>query len=405
MDWTKINLKGHSNGILSKVILILSFLALCGTISTCATSISNEKGCLKIKGRIDSNLRLHAKEERFDSKHLGLNGSDGDFVVSGFCDSLVFVATDRRILCVNVAAKKVQWSYEILHRNSWGAVLVRGKKVLLISPRNDLCVLNAYNGTLLQVIQSQHKLYAIDAADGEFAYCSSVDHRLVAVDYAVGKILWATKQEVLCVPGSWCWNDRLLYGYQFGAASKPGGPIAINRRTGAVEWRSVSSSIGEEDNGCWLILTGRSLLFSLRARGHTGSGVVLVSVDSYSGRTLWRKEFSIVSSVPVYRNGILYGETLPSTSISAIRLKNMSVRWSSCFDLSGNHIQLTGLPVVLSQHELLCPIAGTKLVSLDATTGRLLWVAPYYSAVAPLVGPGYIAYHDVSSNELVILRR
>lgn len=221
---------------------------------------------------------------------------------------------------------------------------------------------------------------------------------LVSLDAQSGRKRWETKTGLPLSGGPGVGGSRVYVG------TENGGVHAYDRESGAELWVARVSS-------------------EVLAAPQAGDGIVVVrsidgrvfGLDESSGRRLWIYDHSVPlltlrgNSQPLIRGGIIYigydgGEVI------ALRLSDGSLIWEQSVVSTEGRSELERLADIDGQlvyvaSDLLVSSYKTRLASLAADSGRLLWFKDIASATGVVIDRVNLAISDREDNVWLLDRR
>lgn len=233
------------------------------------------------------------------------------------------------------------------------------------------------------------KARSTPTVDGDFIYALSSDGDLTCLETRNGKIQWqkSLRKEFGGKPGTWAYAESPLVDGDTVVVT-PGGAqatiLALNKKTGAVIWKSAIPG-GEHAAYASAIVVqagGRKQYVQFLSKG-------IVGVDAKTGQFLWRYTEPVKGMAqmvtPVARDGYVYGGA-HGVGGGVVRLKSDSggVAAEQVYFERGLPSSIGGSVLV---GDYLYGTAGTGLVAVEFTTGKVKWQAES-------IGRGSVAYAD-----------
>jgi outer membrane protein assembly factor BamB len=233
------------------------------------------------------------------------------------------------------------------------------------------------------------KARSTPTVDGDFIYALGSDGDLACLETGSGKIRWqkSIKKEFDGKPGIWAYAESPLVDGDVVVVT-PGGAqatmVALNKKTGAVIWRSAVPGGDPAAYASAIVVKagGRKQYVQFLSKG-------IVGVDAKTGQFLWRYAEPVKGMAqmvtPVARNGYVYGGA-HSIGGGAVRLRSDrgGVAAEQVYFARDLPNSIGGSVVV---GEYLYGTAGTGLVAVEFTTGKVKWQSEG-------IGRGSIAYAD-----------
>jgi outer membrane protein assembly factor BamB len=233
------------------------------------------------------------------------------------------------------------------------------------------------------------KARSTPTVDGEFIYALGSDGDLACLEARSGKIRWQKniRKEFSGQPGVWAYAESPLVDGD-AVVVTPGGAqatmVALNKKTGAVIWKSAVPGGDPAGYASAIVVQGggRKQYVQFLSKG-------LVGVDAKTGQFLWRyaevaKGMAQIPT-PVARDGYVYGGAM-NIGGGLVRLKSdgAGVVAEQVYFARGLPSNIGGSVLV---GNYLYGTAGTGLVAVEFTTGKVNWQAE-------CIGSGSIAYAD-----------
>jgi outer membrane protein assembly factor BamB len=233
------------------------------------------------------------------------------------------------------------------------------------------------------------KARSTPTVDGDFIYALGSDGDLACLETKSGKIRWqkSLRKEFGGMPGAWAYAESPLIDGDVVVVT-PGGAqatlLALNKKTGTVIWKSAVPG-GEHAGYASAIVVqagGRKQYVQFLSKG-------IVGVDAKTGEFLWRyaqvAKGSAQMVTPVARDGYVYGGAhgigggLVRLTSAGGKVAAEQVYFERDLPNSIGGSVLVG--------EYLYGTAGTGMVAVEFTTGKVKWQAES-------IGKGSVAFAD-----------
>jgi outer membrane protein assembly factor BamB len=233
------------------------------------------------------------------------------------------------------------------------------------------------------------KARSTPTVDGDFIYALSSDGELACLETRGGRIRWqkSIRKEFGGKPGVWAYAESPLVDGDVVVVT-PGGAqatmVALNKKTGAVIWKSAVPGGDPAGYASAIVVQagGRKQYVQFLSKG-------IVGVDAKTGQFLWRyKEVAKGMAqipTPVARDEYVYGGAMEIGG-GLVRLKSErgGVAAEQVYFERGLPCNIGGSVLV---GDYLYGTAGTGLVAVEFTTGKVKWQADS-------IGGGSVAYAD-----------
>jgi outer membrane protein assembly factor BamB len=233
------------------------------------------------------------------------------------------------------------------------------------------------------------KARSTPTVDGDFIYALGSDGDLACLETRSGKIRWqkSLRKEFEGKPGVWAYAESPLVDGDVVVVT-PGGAqatiVALNKKTGAVIWKSAVPGGDPAAYASAIVVQagGRKQYVQFLSKG-------IVGVDAKTGQFLWRYAEPVKGMAqmvtPVARDGYVYGGA-HGIGGGVVRLKSDrgGVAAEQVYFERGLPSSIGGSVLV---DDYLYGTAGTGLVAVEFTTGKVKWQAES-------IGRGSVAYAD-----------
>jgi len=229
-------------------------------------------------------------------------------------------------------------------------------------------------------------------------YAADYEGRLVAVDAESGRKVWELDTEQTFSGGPGLDNERLLMG------TIDGRVIAYDRNGGAELWNAQVSS-------------------EVLAPPASGDGIVIVrcidgrvfGLDAVNGRRLWIYDHSVPlltlrgNADVLVRGGIAF-VGYDDGSVVSLRMNDGTVAWDQTIVSPEGRTELErlsdiGQHMVLVASDLIVSSYKSRVVSLAADSGRLLWFKDISSATGVQVARTSLAVSEKNGDLWMLDRR
>ncbi len=233
------------------------------------------------------------------------------------------------------------------------------------------------------------KARSTPTVDGDFIHALGSDGDLACLETGSGKIRWQRniKKDFGGKPGIWAYAESPLVDGD-AVVVTPGGAeatiLSLNKKTGAVIWRSGVPGGDPAGYASAIVVQGggRKQYVQFLSKG-------IVGVDAKTGQFLWRYAETVKGMAqmvtPVARDGYVYGGA-HAVGGGLVRLKSEGggVAAEQVYFERGLPNSIGGSVLV---GDYLYGTAGTGLVAVEFTTGKVKWQAES-------IGSGSVAYAD-----------
>ncbi|MFT5140275.1 MAG: outer membrane protein assembly factor BamB [Lysobacterales bacterium] len=234
-------------------------------------------------------------------------------------------------------------------------------------------------------------------ADGSI-YAADYKGLLVSVDAATGRKRWELKTELPFSGGPGVQGSSLYVGTENGTVH------SFDTSSGATKWvAEVSSEIlaaPKEEDGVVVVRSIDGRIFGL---------------DKNTGQRIWIYDHSVPlltlrgNSEPLVRAGVVY-IGYDGGEVVALRLQDGSLMWEQAVISTEGRSELERLADIDGQlvyvaSDLLVSSYKTRLASLAADSGRLLWFKEIASATGVVVERINLAISDREDNVWMLDRR
>lgn len=233
------------------------------------------------------------------------------------------------------------------------------------------------------------KARSTPTVDGDFIYALGSDGDLACLETGSGKIRWqkSIRKEFDGKPGIWAYAESPLVDGDVVVVT-PGGAqatmVALNKKTGAVIWKSAVPGSDPAGYASAIVVQagGRKQYVQFLSKG-------IVGVDAKTGQFLWR--YAEVAKgmaqmvTPVARDGYVYGGAQAvGGGLVRLRSDGGGVAAEQVYFARDLPNSIGGSVLV---GDYLYGTAGTGLVAVEFTTGKVKWQAES-------IGRGSVAYAD-----------
>jgi outer membrane protein assembly factor BamB len=250
------------------------------------------------------------------------------------------------------------------------------------------------------------KARSTPTVDGEFLYALGSDGDLVCLEARSGKLSWLKnlRKEFDGKPGAWAYAESPLVDGDVVVVT-PGGAqatlVALNKKTGAVVWKSAIPGGDPAGYASAIVLqsVGRKQYVQFLEKG-------IVGVDAKTGQFLWRYKEVVKGPAqaftPVARGEYVYGGAL-SIGGGCVRLKpdGAGVAAEQVYFARGLPNGFGGA-VLVGDYLYGTGTAGSALVAVEFTTGKVKWKAEDLGMASLTYADGHLYIHRETGECLLV---
>jgi outer membrane protein assembly factor BamB len=249
------------------------------------------------------------------------------------------------------------------------------------------------------------KARSTPTVDGNFIYALSSDGDIACLEAKSGKIRWQKniRKEFGGQPGEWAYSESPLVDGDVVVVT-PGGKeatiVALNKKTGAVIWKSAVPDAGPAGYASAIAVQGggRKQYVQFLPKG-------MVGVDAKTGQFLWR--YAEVAKgpaqywTPIARDEYVYGGALGiGGGLVRLKLDGSGVAAEQVYFTRGLPNGIGGA-VVIGDY-LYGTEAGQKLVAAEFTTGKVKWQDKGIGWSSVAAADGLLFLHGISGEVALV---